>query len=92
MKNILNKDLPINDLKVILEHLFNFTVRNVNPQNDEPHYVIFDDEGDEFYGGEIDSDFNLYCLDGIFKYLAHVNKMKGQSEIRLKFKALLLIK
>ena len=51
----------------ILDQMFDFTLVNES-DGGEPHYVIYDEYGNEFYGSNENCKYNLSTLGGIIRY------------------------
>lgn len=78
---ITNK-LTKEEQKEILYDLFGFLFE----KNEADHWVLYDDEGDEFYATQSNCQFDFSTLAGIFSYNAHIAKQRGyltcQNEMR----------
>jgi len=81
---MLKKKLTIEEQREILGSLFGFDIINKSypNENDEenPHYIIYDEEGYEFYGNDKNLSFTLTTLEGIFAYTAHRAKEQGYAD------------
>lgn len=73
----LTKELSIEECNHILNNLYGFEFINVSDYNEEPHFVLYDSEGEEFYGKAENLQFYLRTLQGIFLYHAHVHNQNG---------------
>lgn len=60
----------------ILQPLFGFEFINTN----DDHYVLMDEEGDQFYGSPENCQFDFSTLGGIFSYTAHRAKNQGYAD------------
>jgi len=78
-KVMLKKKLTIEEQREILSSLFSFVIVNEDDEN-APHYVIYNEEGDEFYGNNKNLQFNFTSLEGIFAYTAHRAKEQGYAD------------
>ena len=64
-----------------IKTLFGLEVVNVSVEQDsDPHYVVYDEEGDEFYASNENCQFDFSTLAGIFSYTAHRAKNQGYSD------------
>lgn len=72
--NILTRKLTVEEQREILVTLFSFSIKDNEGNN---HFVVFDDEGNEFYGSEFNCQFDFSTLAGIFSYAAHISKERG---------------
>jgi len=81
----ITEKLPIEDQQSILADLFGFNLID-DGENGESHFVLYDEDGYEFYGSEYNSQFDLRTLKGIYDYVritANENgKLDKQYEIR----------
>ena len=64
----------------ILYTLFGFSLVNVDEDEGKEHWVLYDEEGNEFYGSNENCQFDFSTLAGIFSYTAH--RAKKHSGIR----------
>ena len=84
---MLDKELTIEEKKIILDELLSFSV------NDDG--VIYDDEGYEFYGYDKNNIYSLDTLRGIIKYIRRTEYSdgvkEGESNIRCGIKRILNI-
>ena len=64
---MITTELPIELQKEILDKMFGFTL--VDESDDgEPHYVVYDEEGNEFYGSNENCKYDLSTFGGIIRY------------------------
>lgn len=70
--------------KAILRKLFDFEM--------DENGVIYDSEGEEFFGFDKNEKFSFDTLEGIVEYARHIAYENGQNDIRMKFRDLLEIK
>jgi hypothetical protein len=68
---MLEEKLTVKQKKELLKRLFSFDLINVSMANDVENWVVYDDEGDEFYGGDRNRQFDFSNLEGFFKYKEH---------------------
>lgn len=64
----------------ILGVLFGFVFVNVDENEGKEHWVLYDEDGNEFYGVTKNCQFNFSTLAGIFSYTAHRAKEQGYSD------------
>lgn len=77
----LTTKLSIEEQNHFVQTLFGFELVNVNEGTDnEPAYVLYDEEGYEFYGSTENCQFDFSTLAGIFSYTAHRAKNQGYSD------------
>lgn len=60
-------ELPIELQKEILEQMFGFYLVDQSDGR-EPHYVVYDEDGNEFYGSDENCKYDLSTLGGIIRY------------------------
>ena len=77
---MITRKLTIQEQDEILNDLFGFSYRNINDENNAPHWVLYDEEEYEFYGSDANSQFDFSTLAGIFAYTAHRAKNQGYSD------------
>lgn len=85
MENLLTKKLTREEQDSILEPLFGIRHEKCG----EDHYVLYDEEGDEFYGRNANCQFDFSTLAGIFSYQAHLMKLKGRNSIKAELESLM---
>lgn len=71
--------LSIEQQNKILEPIFGLKYENINedlPELDE-HYILFTQDGDEFYGIKKNEAFDFSTLAGIFSYASYTWKNIG---------------
>jgi hypothetical protein len=89
-KSILTKQLTIKEQNEILDTLFGFElVGETYPCDKEKHYVLYDEEGEEFYGSSENCQFNFSTLAGIFSYTAHRAKEQGYQDCQFAMRKVL---
>jgi hypothetical protein len=89
-QSILTKKLSIKEQDEILNTLFGFELVNVpGPCDIEPCYVLYDEDGDEFYGFSENCQFNFSTLAGIFSYTAHRAKEQGYQDCQFAMRKVL---
>lgn len=74
---MLNDELATEQKKELLKELFGFELVNVNAEEGGEHWVIYDNEGDEFYGNKANLQFNFDTLSDFFRYTAHKAESHG---------------
>lgn len=84
----LNKKLTLEEQTEILYELFGFVVGDGDTASNCKG-VIYDEEGDEFYGSDSNDKFDLTCFSGIIKYSKHLAFEDGKAELRHSFRKLL---
>ncbi len=77
---MLTKKLTRDERNEILYTLFGFSLVNVDEDEGKEHWVLYDEEGNEFYGSNENCQFNLSTLAGIFSYTAYRAKNQGYSD------------
>ena len=76
----LTTKLSIEEQNHFLQTLFGFELVNVSESTEPPHFVLYDEEGHEFYGTNENCRFDFSTLAGIFSYTAHRAKNQGYSD------------
>ena len=77
----LTSKLSFSEQNHFIKTLFGFEIINVSSEPDlKPHFVVYDDEGNEFYGADSNCQFDFSTLAGIFSYTAHRAKNQGYSD------------
>jgi hypothetical protein len=79
---ILKRKLTIEERKELLDKLFYFDL----VKEGHNHHVIYDSEGEEFYGGEENCKFNFDTLEDFFKYQAHLSYEEGYKRCQKEIK------
>lgn len=74
---LLKRKLTREERAELLEDLFEYRLVNLAEAHEKPHDVIYDDDGDEFYGKDENCQFNLETLDDFFKYSKHLAESAG---------------
>ena len=74
---MLNKQLTHEEKKTLLNELLGFELINVDKDNNGEHWVIYDEEGMEFYGSDENWQFNFSTLGGIIHYIKFQSKKQG---------------
>lgn len=72
----------------LLNTLFGFDFVNTN----DDHWVLYDEEGDEFYGSNENCQFDFSTLAGIFSYTAYRAKNQGYSDCQFEMRKVLGIR
>jgi len=73
----------------ILYTLFGFSLVNVDEDEGKEHWVLYDEEGYEFYGSNENCQFDFSTLAGIFSYTAHRAKNQGFSDCQYQIRKVL---
>ncbi len=73
---MLTRKLTISQQQDLLNTLFGFDYVNVG----NGHMVLYDGDGNEFYGYDKHCQFDFSTLAGIFSYTAHRAKNQGYSD------------
>jgi hypothetical protein len=73
----------------ILNTLFGFNYQNEAVVDGDEHWVLYDEEGYEFYGSNANCQFDFSTLSGIFSYTAHRAKNQGYSDCQYQMRKLL---
>lgn len=77
---MITRKLTREEQNSILNDLFGFSLVNVDEKEGGEHWVLYDEEGDEFYGSNENCQFDFSTLAGIFSYTAHRAKNQGYSD------------
>jgi hypothetical protein len=77
---MITKKLTREEQNSILNDLFGFVFVNESETEGEEHWVLYDEEGYEFYGSNENCLFDFSTLAGIFSYTAHRAKDQGYSD------------
>jgi len=77
---MITKKLTREDQNNILNYLFGFSFINVDDKEGQEHWVLYNEEGDEFYGSNKNCQFDFSTLAGIFSYTAYRAKNQGYSD------------
>ena len=80
---MITKKLTREEQSSILSDLFGFSFVNVDEIHGGEHWILYDEEGDEFYGGDENCQFDFSTLAGIFSYTAHRAKKQGYSDCQV---------
>lgn len=80
----LHKQLTNEEQRDILYELFGLVYEEV-----EGHWVLYDEDGHEFFGFNDHLQFNFSTLAGIFSYMANRSKMNGYSDCQRNLKKVL---
>jgi len=81
--------LPIEQQQEIVNSLFGFNFVDIDENPEKPHYVLFDEEGFEFYAYKKNLNFDFSNLEGIFAYAVNRAKEQGYSDFRNQMRKLL---
>lgn len=86
---MLTEQLTTDQMKELLQTLFGFDLINVDENEGGEHWVVYDEEGNEFYGSSVNCQFDFSTLAGFFSYTAHRAKNQGFSDCQFQIKKLL---
>jgi hypothetical protein len=64
---MITTELTIELQKEILDQMFGFTIVDES-DGGEPHYVVYDEDGNEFYGSNENCKYDLSKFEGIIRY------------------------
>ena len=81
---MLDKKLTNEEQAEILRELFGFNYEEV-----EGHWVLYDEDGYEFFGYDPHLQFDFSTLNGIFAYMEGRSKMNGYQDCQLKMREVL---
>lgn len=73
---MINQELTRQQQHDLLNALFGFNFED----SGGGHWVLYDDDGEEFYGSNENLRFDFSTLAGIFSYTAHQAKKQGYSD------------
>lgn len=77
---MLHRTLTIEEQSSILGELFGFEYLNTSDSPDKEHWVLYDAEGDEFYGYSKNDKWDFTTLLGIFDYVEFLAEELGYSK------------
>lgn len=77
---MLTKKLTKEEQSDILNTLFGFWWENIAENEEKEHWVLFDENGYEFYGSDENLQFDFSTLAGIFSYSTHRAKKQGYAD------------
>lgn len=80
---MLTEQLTTKQKKELLQELFGFDLINVDESENGEHWVVYDEEGEEFYGSNENCQFDFSTLAGFFSYTA--NRAKNQGYLDCQF-------
>jgi hypothetical protein len=86
---MITKKLTIEEQNSILNDLFGFSLVNVDEKEGQEHWVLYDEEGYEFYGRNENCQFDFSTLAGIFSYTAHMAKNQGYTDCQYEMRKVL---
>ena len=85
-KKMIKQELAFEQQEEILREMFGFNVVDESLEGQEPHYVVYDEEGNEFYGRNENCKYDLSTISGIIRYAEHRGEKTGywrcQNDIR----------
>jgi len=73
----LTTPLTVKEKQELFSTLFGFTFTD---ENRDQHFVLYDDEGYEFYGSDKNLKFQFITLADFFAYTAHRAKLQGYAD------------
>ncbi len=85
---LITRKLSTEEQNELLNTLFGFELKNIS-DNDKPHFVLYDDDGEEFYASTENCQFDFSTLAGIFSYTANQAKKRGYSSCQFEMKKIL---
>lgn len=65
---MVHQELSIEQQREILHEMFGFKVMDEARDGQEPNYVIYDEEGNEFYNSNKNCVYDLATIGGIIRY------------------------
>lgn len=77
---MITEQLTVKQKKELLQTLFGFDLINVNEDEGGEHWVVYDEENEEFYGSSENCQFDFSTLAGFFSYTAHRAKNQGYQD------------
>jgi hypothetical protein len=77
---MITKKLSREEQNSILNGLFGFSFVNIDEAEGTECWILYDEEGNEFYGKRENCQFDFSTLAGIFSYTAHRAKKEGYSD------------
>ena len=86
---MITKKLTREEQTSILNDLFGFSLVNVDEKEGQEHWVLYDEEGNEFYGSNENCQFDFSTLAGFFSYTAHRAKNQGYSDCQFAMRKVL---
>lgn len=87
--NLLTRKLTMEEQHELLNGLYGFSYNNISDPGQPEHWVIFDEEGHEFYGTDTNCQFNFDTLAGIFSYQAYLSKNMGYNDCQRQMRKIL---
>jgi len=72
MESVVDKKLSFKDQSDILGIMFGFECLRTDPTDDK-HIIIYDEEGDEFYGFDANLKYDLTTIRGIIFYAENIS-------------------
>jgi hypothetical protein len=81
--------LKNDEINHFLGVLFGFRFVNTSDYDTDEHWVLFDEEGDEFYACSENLQFDFSTLAGIFSYMANRSKNQGFLDCQYEMRKLL---
>jgi len=91
MESIVDKKLSFKDQSDILGIMFGFECLRTDPTDDK-HIIIYDEEGDEFYGFDANLKYDLSTIRGVIYYAKDIAASDAIYNHNNRIKSLLNIK
>lgn len=80
------QELTIEQQNQILSEMFGFSIIDESLEGEEPSYVVYDEDGNEFYGSNENCKYDLSTIGGIIRYAEDRGEKTGylrcQADIR----------
>jgi hypothetical protein len=86
---MINQKLTPEQQHEILYEVFGFNVVNESDNDEQPHYVIYDDDNREFFGNDKNCSFDLSTIAGIIRYAEAKGEEIGYRACQNDFRELL---
>jgi hypothetical protein len=86
---MITKELTRKKQQSILKDLFGFRLENKLAKEGKEHWVLYDEDGNEFYSKPSNCPFDFSTLAGIFSYTAYRAKIQGYSDCQYAMKKIL---
>lgn len=86
---LVTRKLTNEEKKELLQTLFGFDLINVDEREGSEHWVVYDEDGNEFYGSNENCQFDFSTLAGFFSYTAHRAKNQGYSDCQFAMRKVL---
>jgi hypothetical protein len=83
---MLTRKLTNEEKQDLLQTLFGFDLVNVSDIGMAEHWVVYDDDGNEFYGSDENCQFDFSTLSGFFRYVAFRANARGRFDTQFEIK------